>query len=160
MRLRFEGTAGQSFGAFLAPGLDVTLEGTSSRSDIRLVEVYWGGDARTLDYRSPDEVFVEGDRFGRSLRGGAESLTFRGRRELPSGQSCLWISVQLDPRADIDGRIDAGCTRLEFADGSELVPENAQPAGAHHDFAGDSAALGRGVLPEGASLVRQPSMLG
>jgi len=110
--------------------LDITLEGTSSSSDIRLVEVYWGGDARTLDYRQPDEVFAQADRFGRSLRAGAEGLTFRGRRELPSGQSCLWISVQLDPGADIDGRIDAGCTRLELADGSELVPESAQPAGA------------------------------
>ena len=113
--------------------LRLELCGRTRVRDLERVEVYWGGSARSLDYRQPDAVFAAEDRFGQPHAAREGALLFRARRPLPTGSSCLWVSVAPTPEADIDGWVDARITQLRFdrpeLDVGALDPEGAQRLG-------------------------------
>jgi len=118
------------------------LEGTTPGvSPLASVALYRGKGDGALDYRDPDHVFAEEDRFGASLelwsgRPGerlapfAEDRIVRGQLELEPGLNRLWISVTPNKYANLDWQVDAACLRVAFADGTEAVPEVQRPDGA------------------------------
>jgi sialidase-1 len=76
-----------------------------------------------------DELFAVSSSFVGvvSLAGG--DLGFLGELQLPEGESSLWLSVSMNPTADLDATIDATIRRIRLQDGTELLKEEASPPG-------------------------------
>ena len=84
------------------------LNGTDDPNDIESLELFYSGDG---------EDFQAGDRFG-DAAGPAPELVFRGDRELSPGKNVFWLSVRLQPSADLGHRVDAVCTAVETSAGT------------------------------------------
>ena len=112
MRLTVEsGAPGQRVRSFT-----FRLSGTDDPNDIESLELFYAGDGENLQ---------PGDRFG-DPAGPTPELVFRGDRELPPGKHVFWLSVRLQPDADLGHRVDAVCTAVETSAGT-VEPGDATP---------------------------------
>ena len=84
------------------------LSGTDDPNDIESLELFYAGDGEDLQ---------AGDRFG-DPAGPAPELVFQGDRELSQGKHLFWLSVRLQPDADLGHRVDAVCTAVETSAGT------------------------------------------
>ena len=103
------------------PGLSVRsftfrLSGTDDPKNIESLELFYSGDGKDLQ---------AGDRFGDPTGPGPE-LAFEGDRELPPGKHLFWLSVRLQPDADLGHRVDAVCTAVETSAGT-VIPGDETP---------------------------------
>jgi len=120
----------------------IDLAGTSDVGGLVSVALYRSTGERPLDYREPDHVFAEEDRFGAAIElGGAgrarkrgveatKERVLRGELELEPGVNRLWISATPRDDVDLDGRVVAACRRVRLKGGAELVPEPTRAGGA------------------------------
>jgi len=94
------------------------------------------------------KLFCEG------LAPSSEPLVMRGPHQLVSGVNTLWVSVLLEPDADIDGTITLTPTLLRLAGGVEVEPKGASPS--------PPARLGVAVRragDQGAAVYRIPGLV-
>ena len=134
LRVRIEGLPpGKSLAV---TALRINLRGTTTLDDIGQVEV----------------LGEDGARLG-PAQGPALELTFRGELPLKEGANDLRIAVSVDPAADLDHVLDAGCDRVWLSDGTEVEPRVTSPARPQR-----LALALRDAGDEGAAVYRIPGL--
>ncbi len=131
--------------------IDFTLASSSALRDVARASVFFGKDD-TLPHAKPNGCFSQGDRFGKP-RKPAATISFDGRRVLERGINFFWLSVELTDAVDLDGWIDAGCTRLRFDRDGEAAPAVTEPEGTQRF----GVAL-RNADDDGAAVYRIPGI--
>lgn len=76
-----------------------------------------------------EALFPAGSHFGDTVSFADKAIWFQGERELPEGQSSIWLSLRMNPTADLDHTVDASILQIRLQDGTELLTEEAAPPG-------------------------------
>lgn len=99
--------------------LKFDFEGTSDVKSIRAVKVFTAGGVSSAG---------AGESFGEVRREGGVWVC-EGDSILRSGDNYLWVSVELNDDADLDGRVDARILAVKFGDGKIVTPAALSPEG-------------------------------
>ncbi|MFT7679888.1 MAG: sialidase-1 [Planctomycetota bacterium] len=96
------------------------LEASLGLTEIASVRLLVGD----LSGRAPSSV-GRGQEFGEAISVAAELLSFQGGRVLNPGTNHFWLSIDLKPNANIDGRVGASCSFISFANGDQMTVQTA-----------------------------------
>lgn len=108
--------------------ITVQTRGTTSLTDIEMVEVFYSGDAKEVWAPSRRELFSDAVRFS-TPHEPSGSIEFSGRQALKPGANFFWVSYRLKQDANLDHVVDAGCSSIELSDGSIITPTESEPVG-------------------------------
>lgn len=87
--------------------LTAQLKGTTDFNDLQSVQVYYSGSQADFSSYVP---------YGAPLTPG-DQLTFPGNQELQEGENYFWIACVVKKQANIDHRVGAACSQIEFSNG-------------------------------------------
>jgi sialidase-1 len=76
-----------------------------------------------------EALFPAGSRFGDTVSFADKAVWMQGQLELPEGSFSLWFSLSMNPSADLDHTLDASIFQIRLQDGTDLLSEEAAPAG-------------------------------
>ena len=97
--------------------LTATLDGTTNRPDVTWVSVYATGSSS--HFRANESVAqIEGRR---SRRGPFELSCAGSSCQLAEGVNTFWVTGRIRKGADIDGRVGAVCTQVQFSNGQKVA---------------------------------------
>jgi sialidase-1 len=101
-----------------------------------------------------EALFAADTRFGEYVSFTDQAVWMNGKLELPEGQFSLWLSVSMNPTADLDDTIDASVVQIVLQDGTQLLTEEASPPGVQR--------MGRALRSagdDGVSVYRIPGLV-
>jgi sialidase-1 len=105
--------------------LEWDLAGSTCLEWVRRFEVVPATEAKP-----PRELSAAAKKLTRRQREGQAPLRSRLAAPLEAGRNSFWLLVELDAGADLDARLDGGCSQVLLDDGTELEPEDSHPEGA------------------------------
>ena len=122
VRIRAEGTGDPIF----VTGVQWEVSTAMGGADIAQARTFVGSES--LDFRFPNACFADDDMFG-AAEVPKPMINAIGSHCLRDGDNFLWLSVNLNELADIDGWVDAECLAVTLSNGQTIEPEVSNPKG-------------------------------
>lgn len=95
----------------------IGLDGTDDLSDLAALELFYTGEKQVLSTERS---------FGKLLEP-SKTATFKGKLALKAGRHHFWLSVRLQPDADLLHEVDARCIRIDTAARESIAPTDRTP---------------------------------
>lgn len=114
-------------GELFVTGLDLSLDGTTSLSDIANINVYYAGDKAQITDESVTMNY-------QALRPGTGKIELRdgtnaGKQQLLVGNNFFIVAIRMRPTATDGNKLDGQISKVYFSNGSEVAPQNPNPDG-------------------------------